>query len=114
MVWVIGTTEKKIWKKAALVIPLLIYAVGLGFAGDLRAADFDDKILHGRGPIDRIENDLIVITDVLRPIAPVVTYQSAITGLAASPSEFRPGVFVGFRLNSKREIIALWLLEDER
>jgi hypothetical protein len=65
------------------------------------------------GWIERIEEDLVVIADVLRPLSPFATYHSGITGLEASPWEFRPGTFVGYRLNSEKEIIALWLLEDD-
>ena len=81
---------------------------GVGLAGDL-----DGMILDGRGWIERIEEDLVVIADVLRPLSPYVTYHSGINGLEASASEFRPGTFVGYRLNSEREIIALWLLEED-
>jgi hypothetical protein len=108
MVCSIKPTGKKTWKVSALAIFLLACVAGEGFAGDL-----DGMILDGRGWIDRIEKDLIVIADVLRPLSPFVTYHSGITGLEASSSEFRPGTFVGFQLNSEKEIIALWLLEDD-
>ena len=108
MVCLIKTTGKKTWKVSALAIFLLACAAGLGLAGDL-----DGMIPDGRGWIERIEEDLVVIADVLRPLSPFVTYHSGINGLYASASEFRPGTFVGYSLNSEREIIALWLLEDD-
>jgi hypothetical protein len=108
MVCLIKTTGKKTWKVSVLAIVLLACAFGEGFAGDL-----DGMILDGRGWIERIEEDLVVIADVLRPLSPFATYHSGITGLEASPWEFRPGTFVGYRLNSEKEIIALWLLEDD-
>ncbi|MHC4457965.1 MAG: hypothetical protein ACYS0I_12945 [Planctomycetota bacterium] len=92
MVWLVKTTGNRTLKVAALAIALLACA---------------------RGWIERIEEDLVVIADVLRPLSPFVTYHSGITGLEASASEFRPGTFVGYRLNSERVIIALWLLEDD-
>ncbi len=108
MVGLIKTTGNRTLKVAALAIALMACAVGEGVAGDL-----DGMILDGRGWIQRIEEDLVVIADVLRPLSPFVTYHSGITGLEASASEFRPGTFVGFQLNSEREIIALWLLEED-
>ncbi len=108
MVGLIKTTGNRTLKVAALAIALLACTVGVGFAGDL-----DGMILDGRGWIQRIEEDLVVIADVLRPLSPFVTYHSGITGLEASASEFRSGTFVGYRLNSEKEIIALWLLEED-
>ncbi len=108
MVWLVKTTGNRTWQVAALAIALLACTAGVGFAGDL-----DGMILDGRGWIQRIEEDLVVIADVLRPLSPFVTYHSGITGLEASASEFRTGTFVGYRLNSEKEIIALWLLEED-
>ena len=108
MVCLIKTTGKKTWKVSALAIVVLACVAGEGFAGDL-----DGMILDGRGWIERIEEDLVVIADVLRPLSPFVIYHSGLTGLEASPWEFRPGTFVGYRLNSEREIIALWLLDED-
>jgi hypothetical protein len=113
MVCLIKTTGKKTWKVSALAIVLLACAAGLGFAGDSKYTNSDGMILDGRGWIERIEEDLVVIADVLRLLSPFVTYHSGVTGLNASASEFRPGTFVGYRLNSEREIIALWLLEED-
>ncbi len=108
MVCLIKTTGNRTLKVPALAIALLACAAGVGLAGDL-----DRMILDGRGWIERIEEDLVVIADVLRPLSPFITYHSGITGLEASASEFRPGTFVGYRLNFEKEIIALWLLEDD-
>ena len=119
----------RVWKTAVLVTAFLAGTIGSSPAGEVAevlpinpvpefqagesgTTDSQGMILHGRGPIDRIGDDVMVITDVLRMISPAVTYHSAKTGSSASPSEFKVGTFVGFRLNDKRAIIELWLLDE--
>ena len=69
--------------------------------------EIDEIKFAGGGLIERIDKDIMVIGDTMRQIAPEVTYHSGITGLAASRSEFRIGVYVGYQLNDKRQIISL-------
>jgi hypothetical protein len=68
--------------------------------------------LDGRGILERLEKDVCVIGDVLRPFAPFVSYYSALNKSVIYRSKFTPGSFVGYRINSKREIIELYLFGD--
>ena len=67
---------------------------------------------HGGGIILRIGDDegrkLIVINDLLRYFAPVVTYYNSV-GVPISPNQFYKGKIVGYFLNEKREITSLYL-----
>jgi hypothetical protein len=82
-----------------------------------RYKEYEDKeisgvVLDGRGILERIENDVCVIGDVLRPFAPFVSYYSAKTKSVIYRSKFTPGKFVGYRINTKREIIELYLFGE--
>jgi hypothetical protein len=68
--------------------------------------------LDGRGILERIDKDVCVIADVLRPFAQFVSYYSAQDGSVIYRSNFTSGTFVGYRINSKREIIELYLFSD--
>jgi hypothetical protein len=68
--------------------------------------------LSGRGILERIDKDVCVIADVLRPFAPFVSYYSAQNGSVIYRSKFTAGTFVGYRINSKREIIELYLFGE--
>lgn len=120
------------WKTSLLIIAILTCVAGSGLAEepisilpispvpeiriDKSAGttfNIDEIKFAGGGLIERIDKDIMVIGDTMRQIAPEVTYHSGITGLAASRSEFRIGVYVGYQLNDKRQIISLWLLKAE-
>jgi hypothetical protein len=68
--------------------------------------------LDGRGILERIDKDVCVIADVLRPFAQFVSYYSAQDGSVIYRSKFTAGTFVGYRINSKREIIELYLFGE--
>ena len=68
--------------------------------------------LDGRGLLERIDKDVCVIADVLRPFAQFVSYYSAQDGSVIYRSKFTAGTFVGYRINSKREIIELYLFGE--
>jgi hypothetical protein len=68
--------------------------------------------LDGRGILERIDKDVCVIADVLRPFARFVSYYSAQDGSVIYRSKFTPGTFVGYRINAKREIIELYLFGE--
>ena len=80
-------------------------------------SEFEDKEitgveLSGRGILERIDKDVCVIADVLRPFAPFVSYYSAQNGSVIYRSKFTAGKFVGYPINSKREIIELYLFGE--
>ena len=110
------------WKKAILVMVVLAWGIGvlqINPVPDLQAAETltasgKEFIIHGRGTIDWIKEGELIIEDTLMPISPSVEYFSQSNGLPAFPEEFQVGVFVGFRLNEKKEIIELWLLDNEQ
>ncbi len=110
------------WKKAILVMAILAWGIGvpqINPVPDLQAAETltasgKELIIHGRGTIDWIKEGELIIEDTLMPISPSVEYYSQSNGLPAFPDEFQAGVFVGFRLDEKKEIIELWLLDNEQ
>jgi len=114
----------RVWKKAILVMAILAWCIGSSPAAeapevlqinpvpDLQAGE--ELIIHGRGTIDWIKEDELIIRDTLMPISPSVEYYSQSDGLPAFPEEFSIGTFVGFRLNAKKEIIELWLIKDKQ
>jgi hypothetical protein len=111
------------WKKAILVMAILAWGIGvpqINPVPDLQAAETllttsgKELIIHGRGTIDWIIEGELIIQDTLMPISPSVEYYSQSNGLPAFPGEFQVGVFVGFRLNEKKEIIELWLLDNKQ
>jgi hypothetical protein len=68
--------------------------------------------LDGRGILARIDKEVCVIEDVLHPFARFVSWYSAQDGSVIYSSKFTPGTFVGYRINSKREIIELYLFGE--
>ena len=74
--------------------------------------EINEVELSGRGILERIDKDVCVIADVLRPFAPFVSYYSAQNGSVIYRSKFTAGMFVGYRINSKREIIELYLFGE--
>jgi hypothetical protein len=110
------------WKKAILVMAILAWGIGvpqINPVPDLQAAETltasgKELIIHGRGTIDWIKEGELIIEDTLMPISPSVDYFSQSNGLPAFPEEFQAGVFVGFRLDEKKEIIELWLLDNKQ
>jgi hypothetical protein len=105
---------------------LLVLLFGIGISAPAHAdrgkkalpfSEFEDKEINGveldgRGILERIDKDVCVIADVLRPFAPFVSYYSAQNGTVIYRSKFIPGKFVGYRINSKREIIELYLFGE--
>ena len=119
-------------KKSACIVTILVIAVwiGTGFAeepveilpikpvpyfeaGESGIAGFDEAILHGRGWIQRIEDNEVVVSDVLFPFSAEISYYDMSTGLPASSSQFVVGTLVGYCLSKKREIVAFYLLAYE-
>ena len=68
--------------------------------------------LDGRGILARIDKEACVIEDVLHPFARFVSWYSAQDGSVIYRSKFTAGTFVGYRINSKREIIELYLFGE--
>lgn len=65
----------------------------------------------GWGRIDRIESNKLVIDDTVLKLSPSVTYRTP-TDKYATSGYFSPGDLVGFLLDSKGEIISLWLIKE--
>lgn len=72
-------------------------------------AHYPDKF-DGMGRIDRLEPPEIVINDSLRILASRVSYNVP-SGKRGSKNLFAVGRFVGFKVNSRGEIAALYLLK---
>ena len=114
--------RSRVWKKAILVMAILAWGIGvpqINPVPDLQAAETltpsgKELIIHGRGTIDWIKEGELIINDTLMPILPSVEYFSQSNGLPAFPEEFQAGTSVGYRLNEKKEIIELWLLDNEQ
>lgn len=117
-----------VWKTSLLIIAILACVAGSGLAEESisilpinpvpeiridKSFNIDEIKFAGGGLIERIDKDIMVIGDTMRQIASDLTYHSGITGLAASRSEFRIGVYVGYQLNDKRQIVSLWLLKED-
>jgi hypothetical protein len=117
MIQVIKAILKK-WKIGLLLIGATALSTGTAFGGEalerhptnpvseFRTVDSKRPVtqkltIEGSGRIDRIGEDEIVICDILRGLSPSV-----------STHGFRVGTFVGFRLNSRKEIIDLWVLDE--
>ena len=64
---------------------------------------------HGQGFLERIGDGKMVIGDVLLKVSPLATYYKKATGFPTLPSEFVPGVWVGYYLDENRVITSLWL-----
>jgi hypothetical protein len=62
------------------------------------------------GRVDRIATDEVVINDCLFRLSLDVEYHTPTTK-HASRTWFKVGKFVGYIINSKREIVSLWLIE---
>ncbi len=60
------------------------------------------------GTIDRIDKKGVVVCDAFISFSPSVVFLSA-AQKPISSSRFKPGTTVGFRLNSKNRIVAMWI-----
>ena len=118
---------KHICLSALLVAAVWVWSAGSGFAQEALeilpikpvpyfsavGSSSDSVILHGRGWIQRIEDNVVVVGDVLLPFSSMATYYSISTGLPVSLSQFTVGELVGYRLNEEREIASFYLLDYE-
>ena len=92
------------------VFPSLIsYAQRQGKAEWVLPKHYPDTF-DGTGSIDRIAKDEIVINDCWYGFSPFVKFATPKRKHAAR-SQFRPGHFVGYMVNSEKQIISLWLLK---
>jgi hypothetical protein len=106
-----------------LIIGILVFLKFTGLVTNLGAEEnnfpineaikeaTDKYSLDGCGLVERIEIDRIVILDVLWPLTNFVNYYSIKNGEFLHPSQFEVGSFVGFRINTDREIIAMYLFD---
>jgi hypothetical protein len=60
------------------------------------------------GRIDEITNKGIIMGDIYRPFSSSVFFLSE-NGNSISRSRFKAGTMVGIRMNSKKEIIVMWI-----
>ena len=86
------------------------YAQTQGKAEWVLPKHYPDKF-DGTGRIDRIAKDEIVIDDCWYGFSPFVKFATP-KRKDASRSGFRPGDFVGYTINPKKQIIFLWLLKQ--
>jgi len=122
----------EVWKIAALIILMTVFGAAMVNAGDAaqilpikpvpnivsgEAPNTENKrsLFHGGGFINRIGKDeqgenIMVINDLLKYLAPSVHYYSANGGIL-SISRFGVGKEVGYLVNQKKEITDLYLLD---
>ena len=77
--------------------------------GSVRPEHYPNKF-DQIGRVDRIELDEAVINDCLFKLSPGIKYHTPSIENASS-AWFKEGQFVGYIINSKREIVSLWLIE---
>jgi hypothetical protein len=118
----IKTTHKSL--AGTLILMILLFGSGISSSAfadrgrkSLPFSEYENKEINGvelsgRGILERIDKDVCVIADVLRPFAQFVSYYSAQDGSVIYRTKFTPGMFVGFRINAKREIIELYLFGE--
>jgi len=121
----------RVWKKAILVMAILALCIGSSPAaeapevlqinpvpdpqsGETLTIGGKEIVIHGYGQINRIGEGDMLIDDLRMWISPSVEYFSLSNGLPAFPEEFSIGTFIGFRVNERREIIELWLINNEQ
>jgi len=109
LAWFIGSSPAK---EALEVLP--INPVPDFQASETRGTGSQKMIIHGLGIIGRIGKNEMVISDILLAVSPAITYYSEKIGYDVSLSNFKVGSLAGFRLNSEREIIELWLLDQKK
>lgn len=68
---------------------------------------------NGRGVIMDIRGNRIVISDLDYGFCDDVDYRSEASGQPLPPSEFLPGVRIGFVLDEENCIASLWLLKEQ-
>jgi len=67
---------------------------------------------HGYGRLDRIGLSEVVIGDSLEKLAPVVTYHTP-DNQNATREHFKSGDLVGYMIDSDRQVVSLWLIEQD-
>lgn len=65
---------------------------------------------HGWGRIDSIGENEIVINDIKYSLSLYVNYHTPTDLAFATKDLFVPGVLAGFLLNSRNEILSLWMI----
>lgn len=70
-------------------------------------------MFDGRGNIDRIENDQLVLDDSLHYLSSDVECSTP-TGANVSIAEFAVGDYVGYKTNPEHKITSLWLLKKAK
>lgn len=102
-----------------IILVLLIVGVtlpsGICYAqkrakGEWAFPEYYPKKFDGEGYIDRIAKDEIVIDDISYRFSPFVKFATP-TRKNALSSRFRADDLVGYIINSKKEIVSLWLLK---
>ncbi len=97
-----GTKQLKI---CVLILAVLLLACTFGFAEEGDKEELTAKI----GTIDRMEGVEIVINDSIYNLSPGVRfYTNSKMDTYANRSWFKVGTRVGFHLDDRREVIAMW------
>ena len=94
----------------SMALPTGVVHAFQGFKeGSVRPEHYPNKF-DQIGRVDRIELDEAVINDCLFKLSPGIKYHTPSIENASS-AWFKEGQFVGYIINSKREIVSLWLIE---
>jgi len=111
-------TRKRGWIWTAALLCFVITAVlssGLSHAQRLRKGEWIlpkhyPNGFHGIGFLDRISNKDMVVNDHWLPLSSSATFHTP-TVKNGSKAWFRVGSYVGYLLNSQKEVVSLCLLD---
>jgi hypothetical protein len=109
--------KSKLEKMGILVLCLTVMiciTVTSGYAqkGGVLLPDYYPKKFDGFGSIDQIGGDLITIDERQMRLSKNITYHTPQYEFA-SKRDFRAKMFVGYIVNSDREIVSLWIIKNE-
>jgi len=93
-------------KICVLILVIMLLASSFGIA---KEGDKEEQIVE-IGAIDRIATDEVVIGDCLYKFSLGIRfYTNAKLNTYANRSWFRKGIWVGYQINDKNEVTAMWL-----
>jgi hypothetical protein len=65
----------------------------------------------GRGVLDALTDDTVTVSDSQFSLAPTVSFN--LPGwIGVSRTRFEAGQFVAYKLNEKKEVVSLWVLQS--
>jgi hypothetical protein len=117
-----------LWKKALFLA--VFGLLGLGMSTDCRAAEELSTgpertaalegpyanypaTFDGRGVLDALGDKSVTISDSSMPLAYSVSYNlPGWVGVSQRQFKTKTGQFVAYKLNEKKEVVSLWILEN--